>query len=258
MQDFTGSGAIVTGGASGLGEATAWLLAESGLKVTIFDLNEQSGQELAAAIGAFFARVDVSDPQSVAKGIKTAEKAHGVARVLVKCAGIGGAAKTVSRGAAHDLDLFGRTLRVNLMGTFSCASQVAARMITANPIDDDGARRNRQHGLRRGVRRTSRTGGLPGIQGRDRLHDTAHGARSCRQGYSGQHDRTWSVPAPFAGRTTARSAGVARQSSPLPLASRPSAGICANSVSHHAEQDAERRNHPVGRGHSHGPALNQE
>lgn len=140
MQNFTGYGAIVTGGASGLGAATASLLASSGLRVTIFDLNEQSGQELAAAIGGVFVRVDVSDPQSVAAGVDAAEKAHGVSRVLANCAGIGGAAKTVSRGAAHDPALFERVLRVNLMGTFNCASQVAARMVTADPIDEDGAR----------------------------------------------------------------------------------------------------------------------
>ena len=140
MQDFTGSSAIVTGGASGLGAATARLLANNGLRVTIFDLNDQAGQDLAMAIGGAFVRVDVSDPQSVSAGIDAAERAHGVARVLANCAGIGGAAKTVSRGAAHDPTLFERTVRVNLMGTFNCASQTAARMVTAVPIDKDGAR----------------------------------------------------------------------------------------------------------------------
>lgn len=140
MQDWAGFGAIVTGGASGLGAATAALLAQSGLRVTIFDLNDEAGHDIAAAIGGSFARVDVSDPASVSAGIEAAEKAHGIPRVLANCAGIGGAAKTVSRGAPHDPALFERTLRVNLMGTFTCASQVAARMVAADPVDADGAR----------------------------------------------------------------------------------------------------------------------
>lgn len=90
MQDFTGSGAIVTGGASGLGAATARLLAKNGINVTLFDLNEHAGEALASKIGAKFLRVDVSDPQSVAQGVDAAEKANGVTRILANCAGIGG------------------------------------------------------------------------------------------------------------------------------------------------------------------------
>ncbi|MGJ8623745.1 MAG: SDR family NAD(P)-dependent oxidoreductase [Yoonia sp.] len=140
MQDWAGHGAIVTGGASGLGAATAARLAQSGLKVTVFDLNAELGQAHADRIGGAFAAVDVSDPASVAAGIEAAEAAHGPIRVLVNCAGIGGAAKTVSRGAAHDPALFERVIRVNLMGSFNCASQAAARMVAADPVDKDGAR----------------------------------------------------------------------------------------------------------------------
>ena len=140
MQDWTGQGAIVTGGASGLGAATARLLARNGLRVTILDLNETAGAALAADIGAVFARADVSDAASVAAALDRAEGAHGVTRVLANCAGIGGAAKTVSRGAAHDPALFDRILRVNLVGAFTVASRVAARMAAADPVDADGAR----------------------------------------------------------------------------------------------------------------------
>lgn len=140
MQDWNGYGAIVTGGASGLGAATAAHLAAQGLRVTLFDLNEEMGTAHAKAIGGGFARVDVSDPASVAAGIKAAEAAFGIPRVLVNCAGIGGAAKTVSRGAPHDPDLFEKTIRVNLMGSFNCASQTAARMVGADPVAPDGAR----------------------------------------------------------------------------------------------------------------------
>ena len=140
MQDWSGHGAIVTGGASGLGAATAERLAAAGLRVVLFDRNAQAGAAEAERIGARFIAVDVADPASVAAGLDAAEAAHGTPRVLINCAGIGGAAKTVSRGAAHDPALFERILRVNLMGCFNCASQAAARMAAADPVDADGAR----------------------------------------------------------------------------------------------------------------------
>lgn len=140
MQDWAGYGAVVTGGASGLGAATAAWLARAGMRVTLFDLNADQGQAQATAIGGQFARVDVSDPASVAAGFAVAVAAHGVPRVLVNCAGIGGAAKTVSRGEAHDPALFARVIGVNLIGSFTCASQAAALMVAADPVDADGAR----------------------------------------------------------------------------------------------------------------------
>lgn len=140
MQDWSGHGAVVTGGASGLGAATARFLAQAGLRVTLFDLNEDQGRAHAKAIGGQFARVDVADAASVAAGLAQAVAAHGTPRVLVNCAGIGGAAKTVSRGAAHDPALFARIIGVNLIGSFNCASQAAALMAGADPVDRDGAR----------------------------------------------------------------------------------------------------------------------
>lgn len=134
------SAAIVTGGASGLGAATAQALADAGLKVAIFDLNEEAGQAHAAALDGVFCNVNVSDPQSVANGLDAVIAGIGTPRVLVNCAGIGPAAKTASRGAAHDPALFAKTIGVNLIGTFNCASQVAARMVEADPIGPDTAR----------------------------------------------------------------------------------------------------------------------
>ena len=140
MLNWEGHSAIVTGGASGLGAATAKRLADDGLKVTIFDLNAELGEAHAASIGGAFASVDVSDPASVASGIKQAEEHFGTARVLVNCAGIGPAAKTVSRGEPHDPGLFEKAISVNLLGSFYCASQVAAKMVGIDPIGKDGAR----------------------------------------------------------------------------------------------------------------------
>ncbi|WP_439140318.1 SDR family NAD(P)-dependent oxidoreductase [Roseicyclus sp.] len=140
MQDWVGHGAVVTGGASGLGAATALWLSQAGMKVTLFDLNEDLGAAHAAAIGGAFARVDVADPTSVAAGLAVAVAAHGTPRVLVNCAGIAAAAKTVSRGQAHDPAMFARVIGVNLIGSFNCASQAAALMVASDPVDADGAR----------------------------------------------------------------------------------------------------------------------
>ncbi len=140
LMDWSGYAAIVTGGASGLGAATAARLAADGMKVTLFDLNEDAGNAHAASIGGHFARVDVSNPASVAEGLAKAEGNFGTPRVLVNCAGIGGAAKTVSRGAAHDPALFEKVIKVNLLGSFYCASQAAAQIALSDPIGPDGAR----------------------------------------------------------------------------------------------------------------------
>ncbi|MCH2163935.1 MAG: SDR family NAD(P)-dependent oxidoreductase [Marinovum sp.] len=140
MLNWSGHGAIVTGGASGLGAATAEKLASSGLRVAIFDLNSEAGRNQAEKIGGHFFQVDVSDPSSVAAGISEAQNACGPARVVVNCAGLAPAAKTVSRGTAHDPAVFETTVRVNLLGTFNVASQAAAQMVSCNPLDPDGAR----------------------------------------------------------------------------------------------------------------------
>ena len=140
LRDWSGSGAIITGGSSGLGAATAQKLAAAGLNIVIFDVNEDAGRAQAEKLGGNFVRVDVSDPQSVADGVGAAIDAVGTPRLLVNCAGIGPAAKTVSRGAPHDAAVFSKTIAINLIGSFNCASQVAAAMVAAEPVDDDGAR----------------------------------------------------------------------------------------------------------------------
>lgn len=139
--DISGNTAIVvSGGASGLGAAIARAFAAAGAKVGIFDLNIEGGKALASELGGAFAHVDVSDAASVAKGFKTLRAANGQERVMVNCAGIGPASKTVSRGEPHDPAMFAKVIGVNLLGSFHCASQAAAGMITADAINDDGER----------------------------------------------------------------------------------------------------------------------
>jgi len=140
MVSWQGHTAAVTGGASGLGAATAAKLAQDGLNVVLFDLNEEMGAAHAAAIGGAFVKVDVSDYASVSAGLAFAAETYAPPRVLVNCAGIGPAAKTVSRGAPHDPAPFEAAIKINLMGSFFCASQAAAHMAALDPINDDGAR----------------------------------------------------------------------------------------------------------------------
>ncbi len=132
--------AVVTGGASGLGAATAARLAASGVRVALFDLNADLGQAHAARIGGRFHSVDVSQPDSVAAGLAAVRADQGGVHILVNCAGIGPAAKTVSRGAAHDPAMFAKTIGVNLIGSFNCASQAAAIMVENDPVTADGER----------------------------------------------------------------------------------------------------------------------
>jgi len=134
---FEGIHAIVTGGASGLGAATAQALAARGAKVTIFDLNAKLGQDHAQAIGARYQSVNVADDDAVAQAIAEAGAAQGVARILVNCAGIGPPQKTVNRdGNPHALADFRKTLEVNLIGTFNMISKFAA-VLAATDLEDE-------------------------------------------------------------------------------------------------------------------------
>lgn len=133
--------AVVSGGASGLGAATARALARRGARVTILDLDRTRGSELAGEIHGLFAEADVTDPRAVAAALDRAETAHGVARIAVACAGIAPAGRTVDRdGRPHEVGLFARVVGVNLVGTFNLATQAAARMAAAPALNADGER----------------------------------------------------------------------------------------------------------------------
>lgn len=127
---------IVTGGASGLGAATATLFAESGAKVTIFDLNAEKGLRFAESIGGLFVKVDTTSEEDVTIGLDAGESAHGTARILVACAGgSAGRAKTVAMGKPYPMDMFKKTIDVNIMGTFNCLSKFAARCSALPSLD---------------------------------------------------------------------------------------------------------------------------
>ena len=136
---WKGHVAIVTGGASGLGAATASALAQAGLKVALFDLGEEKGIAHAAALGGMFCRVDVADPASVKAGMDKVVAELGAPRIMVNCAGIGLAGKTVGRGEAHSFEMFDKTIRVNLIGSFNIA-KAAADVMQHNSSGEDGER----------------------------------------------------------------------------------------------------------------------
>jgi NAD(P)-dependent dehydrogenase (short-subunit alcohol dehydrogenase family) len=136
--EISGLAAIVTGGASGLGKASAQMLASAGAKVAVLDLNAEAGEAVARDIGGVYVSVDVSDDASVSAGLDAAEAAHGGTRLLVNCAGIAPAVKTVGRdNAPHPLDTFRKTIEVNLIGTFNMISKFAARAAALDEIDGE-------------------------------------------------------------------------------------------------------------------------
>lgn len=129
--------AVVTGGASGLGAAVSMALRAKGIQVAVLDRDVEKGVRFAAEIGATYCKTDVTDAASVAAALLQARAAHGQERICINCAGIAPASKTVSRGQAHDLDLFQQTININLIGSFNVASQSAAGMVTAEPTGEE-------------------------------------------------------------------------------------------------------------------------
>ncbi|GIX19003.1 MAG: hypothetical protein KatS3mg120_0679 [Erythrobacter sp.] len=146
MEISANTPAVVTGGASGLGAATARALAAKGAKVAIFDMNEEKGNAVAAEIGGVFCKVNVTSDADVDAGFAKAREAHGQERILVNCAGIGNAIKTASRSKEDGsikhfpISAFDFVIQVNLIGTFRCIAKSAAGMLTLDPLSEDGER----------------------------------------------------------------------------------------------------------------------
>ncbi|MGF7160957.1 NAD(P)-dependent dehydrogenase (short-subunit alcohol dehydrogenase family) [Rhodoligotrophos appendicifer] len=146
MKIDNATAAIVTGGASGLGEATARRLAEDGARVALFDLNSERGEQVARDIGGIFCKVDVTDEESIDQGLARAREAHGQERILVNCAGIVIGQKSVRRKRetgeviAHSLKDFRKVVEINLIGTFAMLSRSAAGMLSLAPVTEDGGR----------------------------------------------------------------------------------------------------------------------
>ncbi|MCI4660759.1 MAG: SDR family oxidoreductase [Neomegalonema sp.] len=140
MQITQNTAAIVTGAASGLGEATARALAGKGAKVAILDRDAERGEQVASAIGGVFCQTDVTSDDSVAAALEKARAAHGQERICVNCAGIAPASKTVGKDGPHPMALFQQVIDVNLVGTMRVMSRSAAGMAQAEPLDGQGER----------------------------------------------------------------------------------------------------------------------
>ncbi|MDX6217852.1 MAG: hypothetical protein QOG99_3436, partial [Frankiales bacterium] len=141
MLDLNGTSSLVTGGASGLGEAAARQLAARGAKVVIVDLNDDKGVKVAGDIGGEYVRADVTDPEAVIAALTVAE-GLGTFRTAVAAAGIGAASRTIGRDgtyeSAFNLDYFTQVINVNLIGVFNTVRLAATAVSRTEPFDTDG------------------------------------------------------------------------------------------------------------------------
>jgi NAD(P)-dependent dehydrogenase (short-subunit alcohol dehydrogenase family) len=155
---LNGTAAIISGGASGLGAAVARRLAAEGVKPVVADLNDEQGKAVAEAAGGLFVKTDVADENSVTAAVDAAASLGVPLRIVVNCAGIGWASRTVGRdGTPHDLESFRKVIDVNLIGTFNLMRIGAAAIAKTEPADADG-----QRGV---VVNTSSVAGLEGQTG---------------------------------------------------------------------------------------------
>jgi NAD(P)-dependent dehydrogenase (short-subunit alcohol dehydrogenase family) len=128
---------IITGGGSGLGAATARAMAAKGAKVAVLDVRKENADKVAEEVKGLALGADVTNEEQVRAAIAKAEAAHGIARVLVNCAGVGSAARTVGKTGPFPLDIFTRVININLIGTFNVLRLFAERLVTAAPVGEE-------------------------------------------------------------------------------------------------------------------------
>ena len=189
--DVNGASALISGGASGLGEATTRRLHAAGASVVISDLDAEKGEALASELGdrAQFVEANVMEEDQVQAAVDAAAGADGGLRISVCCAGIGWAQRTTSKQGPHNLEYFSNVVKVNLIGTFNVLRLAATAMSENEPDDRGRARRLRQHRVDRGVRRPDRPDRLRGVEGGHRRPDPARRPRPRRARHPRQHDR---------------------------------------------------------------------
>ena len=190
--ELNGAAAIVSGGASGLGEAMARGSPRQAVAAVVADLNEEQGNAVAAETGGVFVRTDVADEHSVQAAVDAAGGPGVPLRVAVSCAGIGWAARTVGRdGTPHDLAAYRKVIDVNLIGTFNLMRIAAAAIAKTAGRRGRAAWRDHQHLVSRRPRGADRPGRLLRFQGRHHRHDRACRPRPRRDRRPGQHHLSW-------------------------------------------------------------------
>lgn len=138
--EIKGSAAIITGGGSGMGAATARLLSKSGAKVALLDVNIEAAQKVAAEINGVAVQCDVTQAESVKQALKQAEAAHGIARICINCAGIVHGRRMINQQGVMPLEEFQKVIEINLIGTFNVMRLTAAEMINLPTIGDSNER----------------------------------------------------------------------------------------------------------------------
>ena len=128
---------LITGGGSGLGAATARAMAAKGARIGVIDQSKENAEKVAAEVKGVALHADVTDEDGIKAAIAKAEAAHGIARVLMNCAGIGGSQRIVGRDGVYPLEKFARIINVNLIGTFNCLRLFAERLVTAEPVGEE-------------------------------------------------------------------------------------------------------------------------
>ncbi len=225
--EVAGKSALVAGGASGLGEATARALVAAGAAVTIADLNAEKGEALAAELGpsATFVQADVTDEDAVSAAVAQAAAHDDGLRISVCCAGIGWAERVAHKRGPHNLEFFSNVVKVNLIGTFNVLRLAAAAMSENEPDRGGRARRLHQHRLDRRLRRPDRPDRLRRLEGRHRRHDPARGPRHGLARRPRRHHRPRPLRHAAAGRPARGGAHRPGRRHPLPLPPRPPRGV---------------------------------
>ena len=245
---------LVTGGASGLGAATARLLVAEGGSVVIADLNRAAGQTLATELGnaARFARTDVTSENDGQAAVDLAHEAFGHLHGLVNCAGIAPSEKVVGRDGPHRLDSFAKTMNINLVGTFNMIRLAAAAIAKEEPGED---------GERGVIVNTASIAAFDGQIGQAAYAASKGGvvaltlpiARElARSGIRVVTIAPGIFETPMVAGVPAGGAGGARQKRALPAAPGPAGGVCRAGQAHLREHHAQRRNHPSRRRAAHG------